>query len=124
MERRMLRRLKKISNRIVLLKSTNEKLDRWEAYAFYVMSVILLTEGYRKISEKELPAVYFSDIKFFLDSSSSPDDVKQNFITNALLYLPTDTFKDLIDVIHNIMSTGPEEFKSILETLVGVCDSF
>ena len=124
MERRMLRRLKKISNRIVLLKSTNEKLDHWEAYAFYVMSVILLTEGYRKISEKELPTVYFSDIKSFFDSSSSPDDVKQNLISNALLYLPADSFKDLKDVIRNIMNTGTEEFKSLLETLVGVCDSF
>lgn len=113
---------KKISNRIVLLKSTNEKLDHWEAYASYVMSVILLTEGYRKISEKELPAVYISDIKSFLDSSSLPDDVKQNLITNALLYLPTDTFKDLKDVIQNIAKTGKEEFKSVLETLSSVLD--
>ena len=111
----------KISDRIILLKSDNDKLNHWEVYASYVM---MLTEGYKKISEKELPAVYFSDIKSFLDSSSSPDDVKQNLISNALLYLPADSFKDLKDVIHNIMNTGMEEFKSILEILVGVCDSF
>lgn len=114
----------KISDRIILLKSNNDKLNHWEVYASYVMMIILLTEGYKKISEKKLPAVYFSDIKSFLDSSSSPDDVKQNLISNALLYLPADSFKDLKDVIHNIMNTGMEEFKSILEVLVGVCDSF
>ena len=113
---------KKISNRIVLLKSINEELDHWETYASYVLSVILLTEGYRKISEKELPAVYISDIKSLLDSSSLPDDVKQNLVTNALLYLPTDSFKDLKDVIQNIVKTGTEEFKSVLETLSSVLD--
>lgn len=112
----------KISDRIILLKSNNDELDHWEIYASYVMRIILLTEGYKKISEKELPAVYISDIKSFLDSSSSPDDVKQNLITNALLYLPTDTFKDLKDVIQNIAKTGTEEFKSVLETLSSVLD--
>ena len=112
----------KISDRIILLKSNNDELDHWEIYASYVMRIILLTEGYKKISEKELPAVYISDIKSFLDSSSSPDDVKQNLITNALLYLPTDTFKDLKDVIQNIAKTGTEEFKSVLETFSSVLD--
>ena len=112
----------KISDRIILLKSNNDELDHWEIYASYVMRIILLTEGYKKISEKELPAVYISDIKSFLDSSSSPDDVKQNLITNVLLYLPTDTFKDLKDVIQNIAKTGTEEFKSVLETLSSVLD--
>ena len=112
----------KISDRIILLKSNNDELDHWEIYASYVMRIILLTEGYKKIFEKELPAVYISDIKSFLDSSSSPDDVKQNLITNALLYLPTDTFKDLKDVIQNIAKTGTEEFKSVLETLSSVLD--
>lgn len=112
----------KISDRIILLKSDNDKLNHWEIYASYVLMIILLTEGYKKISEKELPAVYISDIKSLLDSSSLPDDVKQNLVTNALLYLPTDSFKDLKDVIQNIVKTGSEEFKSILETLSSVLD--
>ena len=105
---------KKIADRIIMLHSSNEKFDHWEIYASYILMTAILTNGYRKISEKQLPAVYINDMKKLAESS--PEDIKQELMTGAMLHLPTDTFRNMKDVIQNIAKTGTEEFKSITET--------